>query len=109
MAFWIVLLFTFLAPVIGLGILIFLIQWIQDRLGFDPFKDSQENLNQMHFSGDEFRIKSKPQRESKATPHYDALVEAEWRAQRLELDEEAFENSDDEERSLGELLEKKKR
>ena len=77
-----VLLISCFGPVLAFVGLIALIQWIQDRISIDPMAEHQKNITKMYTGGQHgplgiFNNSNRPERESKATPHYDAFVDAE--------------------------------
>ena len=86
--------------------------WLSRKTGYDPRghmdrplfrRDDIDFLKLPDFYSEE-KVK---ERKSKANPHYDALVEAEWKAKRLE-DEAIPEDASDEVRALSDLLEERK-
>jgi hypothetical protein len=101
----------FLLPTAVMFSLVASIHWLSDRIfGYDP----QANHNVGFYHSFQSKLlqnvssfATRKERESKATPRYDALVDAEWRARRLE---ESFPEEDASEiHSLAELLESRKR
>jgi hypothetical protein len=101
----------FLLPTMVMFSLVASIHWLSDRIfGYDP----QANHNVGFYHSFQSKLlqnvssfAARKERESKATPRYDALVDEEWRARRLE---ERFSEEDASEvHSLAELLESRGR
>jgi hypothetical protein len=105
MVTWVILLISCFGPILVLGGLVALINWVQDR--FDPLKEHQRNITDMYQKQHGYigiHFPQRAERESKSNPHYDALVDAEWKAaKRLE----DMPPNDEDEHTLGDLLEKK--
>lgn len=94
------------APTLGFIAVVFFIHWLLDRL----FGEDSDQINVANRMQAEFMQNARPfglrkARESKVNPHYDALVDAEWRAERLADTLEDADASD--EIRLADLLEKK--
>jgi hypothetical protein len=91
-------------PLVLFGSLLLASNWLYDRIfgnEVDP-EDAARRRKVFHLDLGQF-IPRGTSRESKATPHYDALVEEEWRVRRLE-DKTKLEDSS-EIHSLTDLLE----
>ena len=104
---WIDLLVFCLFPVLVLVPLVAAIHWLLDRI----FGEESDEIGfHQRMQADFFRkanvFANRKGRESKASPHYDALVDEEWRSARLQ--DESSEYETDEELSLGQLLERKR-
>lgn len=107
-----ILILLFAAFVVGL---VMLFAWLMERWtgysplgtieqGEFPFRQDMDYLKKRDFYAEESTAK----REKKENPHYDALVDAEWKAANASrLEDAAPENESDEPQTLGELLEKK--
>jgi hypothetical protein len=103
---WLDLLIYCLFPIVVLIPFVAAIHWLLDRIfgeegdgiGFAP------KMQADFFQKSAAHIGRKA-RESKLNPHYDALVDEEWRISRLEDEYPEFEA--EEEQSLGDLLERK--
>jgi hypothetical protein len=96
-------------PIALLFGLVALMHWVLDRLfGYDPLAPYQVGFHQTiqaEFIQKASSFSTRKERETKYTPHYDALVDAEWDSSRLE--ETASTGDWEEIHSLGDLLEQK--
>jgi hypothetical protein len=103
------LLIIFLLPIIFLFALVGSINWLLDKIfGYDPLAPYQAGFHQTiqaEFIQKASSFSTRKEREAKYTPHYDALVDAEWDKSRLE--ETANDGDWEEIHSLGDLLEQK--
>lgn len=107
MGIWIDLLVYCLFPVLVLVPMVAGIQWLLDRIfGEESDQIGFHQRMQAEFFRKANVFANRKERESKSNPHYDALVDAEWRSRRLE--ERVSEYETDEELSLGQLLERKR-
>jgi hypothetical protein len=100
-------LFLFL-PLVLFGSLLLAMNWLRDRI-FGNESNAEEDARRrkvFHLNLGQF-IPRGTSRESKSTPHYDALVNAEWQASRFE-DKPKVEDSS-EIYALGDLLEEKEK
>jgi hypothetical protein len=95
-------------PLVLFGLIVASINWVYDRI-FDNEIDPEQEARRREVFQSQFRNFSpfRRRRESKATPHYDALVEKEWRASRLE-DKTELEDSS-EIHALSELMDSRDR
>jgi hypothetical protein len=104
---WIDLLIFCLGPVVVLGTLVATIHWILDRIfGTESYEIGFAQRMQADFFQKADVFAARKSREEKYSPHYDALVDEEWRSLRLE--DETSEPETDEELSLAQLLERKR-
>jgi len=91
-------------PILILFSMVAAIHWVLDKLfGYDPLAPYQLGFHQQIQAEFIRNASSFSSRKSKATPHYDAFVEAEWRASRLE--DTAQEDDINEIHSFSDLLE----
>lgn len=91
-------------PILVMFLVVGAIHWLLDKLfGYDPVAPYQIGFHQTIQAEFLQKAGSFSNRKSKATPHYDAFVEAEWQASRLE--DKSIEEDIEEVHSLGELLE----
>lgn len=105
MSFFLAWFLSCVAPTVAFIALIFCFHWLLDRLfGEDSDRISFAHQMQANFIKNARPFGMRKGHESKENPHYDALVDAEWRAERLD---DAFSDKDAAEIRLADLLEKK--
>ena len=107
MGIWIDLFVLCLSPIVIFGGFALVFHWLLDRI-FGENTDGIAFPNQM--MADFFRktdfFAARKQRKMETNLHYDELVDAEWRA--LRLQDRYSENDFEETASLGQLLERKR-
>ena len=105
MGVWIDMLVYCLFPIVVLIPIVAMSHWLLDRIFGEEDGIGLANQMQADFFQNSAQYVGRKAHESKSNPHYDELVDEEWRISRLE--DEAFEPESEEEQSLGDLIERK--